>query len=441
MIDDEFFGEELDDGIEDDDDLDFDKIVNVLNTAPSNSQISDSARQEDGDDYDEYEGSSDSFGDFYDNYGLEDSYDFDMFGEPEDKSSFDGENDDLPISVPVKKKFKVTYNEDIEDTPVPEKKKKKKSKKGKAVLIVLGVIAFLLVAVVLTASIIISDIFSQINYVPLEHNWEDVVADAAPDIPLYENERYCNVLLIGADGSLDDHVRSDTMMLVSIDTKTHKIRLVSFLRDSFVEIPGHGKNRLNASFAYGGPQLLIQTLEANYRVKIDQYMCVGFGNLEAIVDCMGGVTMEITDAEAKYINRYALRGTKTLVGGVQHLNGCEALNYAQIRKLDSDFGRTNRQRKLIQEIVHQSVAQGPFKLIKIVKQASGYLTTNMTKKQLTHVGLLLTFSSGKSFDELHVPLDDAYTSATVDGMSVLKPDIRKNCEALHSFLFGENYQQ
>ncbi|MBQ7549228.1 MAG: LCP family protein, partial [Clostridia bacterium] len=145
-----------------------------------------------------------------------------------------------------------------------------------------------------------------------------------------------NYLLIGSDKDSENTSRSDTLLLVSIDTAHNKIKVTSVMRDMWVQIPDHNKAKLNASYAYGGAALVKDTIEYNFHIRIDGYFTVDFEMFKKLIDALGGVTVDITDKEAEFINRTTHAKVSP---GTNTLNGDYALIYCRIRKLDSDFMR------------------------------------------------------------------------------------------------------
>lgn len=164
---------------------------------------------------------------------------------------------------------------------------------------------------------------------------------------LLQNSKELNVMLFGEDNSNGDkHGRSDTMIMMTIDNNHKKLKLTSFQRDTYVYIPGYGYDKLNASYNYGGAKLSIQTIEANFGIKVDRYAVVDFDSFKKIIDTLGGIDMEVTQDEIDYINyqmyknnQADTRTTITDAPGTVHLNGQEALWYARNRGLKKGRGR------------------------------------------------------------------------------------------------------
>ena len=155
------------------------------------------------------------------------------------------------------------------------------------------------------------------------------------EIEPFLDDKLINILLVGQDRYVGTaRQRSDTMLLCSINPETKKVSMISFLRDLYVQIPGgYSDNRLNAAYAFGGFPLMADTFYANFGITIDGFFEVDLAGFRSIVDILDGVDVTLTAREAEVVG----------VGSEEklyHLNGKEALSYAQIRKLDSDFGRT-----------------------------------------------------------------------------------------------------
>ena len=249
-----------------------------------------------------------------------------------------------------------------------------------------------------------------------------------------------NILFIGSDArDYDAGItggRSDTMILCSVDSKHHKIKLTSFLRDAYVTIPSKGSgNRLNAAFSYGGPQLLVDTIEYNFKIKIDGYVLVDFEGFAKMIDLMGGLDVEgVTAAEAKYLREtvkilYAKEGTN-------HFSGKAALWYCRIRKLDSDFKRTERQRKVIGALVNQATHMNPVKLVKIVKEILPMFTTSLERSSVMTTALLAAFDYlGGDNPQFQIPVDGTWKNATINGASVLTFDNEENEKLLKEFIY------
>lgn len=311
-------------------------------------------------------------------------------------------------------------------TPPPEKKapqpQKKPSGCGRVFTCFLVIIAILCVGT-----------FGYVFAMCCKTNYENVKR-TDDNYKQYQFSTVYNVLLIGTDKDEGGTSRSDSMMLVSLDKKNKMIKMTSFMRDMWVEIPEHGKAKLNAAYAYGGAPLLMLTIEKNFDIYIDNYVKVDFEMFEKLIDGIGGVTVDITEAEAKFINRTTHAEVKA---GTNTLNGDYALIYCRIRKLDSDFMRTQRQRKVMTSIIKQMTTQSIFKTAGAVSDILPLVTTDISPLTMTFkiFGGISLLSYGN--DQLRIPCDDTYSSRTINGQAALVPNLDANKKELQKFIYGQ----
>lgn len=263
-------------------------------------------------------------------------------------------------------------------------------------------------------------------------DWGEMVSTLLGD-----SDDVINILLIGQDRRPGEtRARSDSMILCTVNRDSKSIILTSFMRDLYVQIPGYGNNRINASYAWGGMELLNQTMEQNFGIYIDGNVEVDFNQFADIVDLLGGVPMELRSDEASYINS----GTgSSLSSGMQVLNGEQALCYSRIRKLDADgdFSRTNRQRKVISALFNQVKDSGLTTLLGLLNEVLPMVTTDMSNGEiLGYAAKVFPMFSGATITSQRVPANDAYYGAMIDGMSVLVADMDKTREMLQQTLGG-----
>ncbi|MGN0620685.1 MAG: LCP family protein [Porcipelethomonas sp.] len=257
-----------------------------------------------------------------------------------------------------------------------------------------------------------------------------------------------NILLIGTDSRGDDRGRSDSMILLSINSKTNKITMCSLMRDMYVQIPGYGGNKLNAAYSYGGPELLMDTIEENLYIDIDDYVTVNFVSFANIVDAVGGVEMEISDSEADAMN-VLLQSPEGVSffgepseddlldgGGTYNLSGKQALCYSRLRYVgNADFERTERQRKVLSAIIKK--VANPMKIGSVAKEALPSMNTNMGKLNMYLLSLRApSFLIGYDIEQMRVPADDTYWGSEIDGMSVLEVDFEENIDMIEDKLYG-----
>jgi len=246
-----------------------------------------------------------------------------------------------------------------------------------------------------------------------------------------------NILLIGVDAREGETVsRSDTMMLLSIDKAQRKIKLTSFLRDTWVEIPGKYSAKLNAACSLGGAQLVIDTIEYNFKIKIDNYMLVSFDVFKSIVNRLGGVEVDITEREAKYL-RNVVHLTTIKAGEDIHLNGGQALWYCRIRYLDDDFMRTSRQRKVMSAIFKKARKTSVVELAKITNDALPMIESDMSAATLTNLAMgAFAMYLRYDIEAQHIPADNTWKDGKRSGQAVLVADFDENRAVLKEFLYG-----
>ena len=254
------------------------------------------------------------------------------------------------------------------------------------------------------------------------------------EIEPFLDDKLINILLVGQDRYVGTaRQRSDTMLLCSINPETKKVSMISFLRDLYVQIPGgYSDNRLNAAYAFGGFPLLVDAFYTNFGVTIDGCFEVDLAGFRSIVDILDGVDVTLTAREAEVVG----------VGSEEklyHLNGKEALSYAQIRKLDSDFGRTQRQRNVIQAAVNSTKDLSISELNDLMNQVFPLVQTNLSKLEITELLMLAPKCRGASIQQITIPIKDSYGGMTgLGGRSLFSVNFDTNARALRKFMYGEN---
>lgn len=262
---------------------------------------------------------------------------------------------------------------------------------------------------------------------------------------LYHDDAITNILLLGVDNyQQNDTGRSDSMMLVSVDTRHKKIKLTSFMRDLYVAIPGIGNNRLNAAYSMAGggtkgARSVVKTLESNFGADIDRYVIIDNDAFNKIIDRLGGVKITLTAAEAKLVNRYSGDPKRNLSAGTFTLTGAQAHYYARIRAIGDDFERTERQRKVFSSIVDSLKGSSLPTIYSALSDTLNLVTTNMTKAEILSMASNSLTYLNYPISQSRIPANDEYHSETVligkDHADVLVPYLDKCREDFASFLF------
>ena len=239
-----------------------------------------------------------------------------------------------------------------------------------------------------------------------------------------------NILILGSDARPGENVsRTDSMMILTIDNVNDSLKITSLARDAFVNIPGYGYSKLTHAYAYGKEKLLIDTIESNFEIDLDDVVLINFQSFISIIDAIGGVTVDVTEDEMAEMNKFIPetykwsenpdKGEMTLItkAGSQKLNGYQALSFARIRKNDSAFGRDNRQRmivsNLLKEIKNTSKLKYPF----LIKAAAPYISTNMSTTKMIKYGIdVLRIGTG-SIKQMEFPIvsSEKYSTGGIYG--------------------------
>lgn len=268
----------------------------------------------------------------------------------------------------------------------------------------------------------------------------------------YKTEKgITNILLVGTDGrTLEEASRSDSMMILTVDSKHKKLKLTSLARDTYVDIPGHNKAKLNAAYAYGGINLLIETIESNFKLDIQNYAIVNFFSFMDIVDTVGGVTVDVQKSELNELNRYIEdcyklnknpnKGSIEYVNnsGLQKLNGYQALAYGRIRKNDSALERDRRQRAMIEGLVTSFKQLPVTKYPELVDTILPYVKTNMKPTTILSLGASVLSFNDLSIHQLEFPIEE-YSIGGIYGDAgwVWRYDPDKCLPILHDFIFND----
>ena len=281
----------------------------------------------------------------------------------------------------------------------------------------------------------LNDIHEQMN------NMNEV--EAVSDDSVY------NLLLVGVDRRDKTwNGNSDSMMLVSINHAAKRVSVVSLMRDTYVDIAGIGYSKLNAAYAYGGGPLLTSTITDTYKVDVSRYAAVDFENMIEIIDALGGVDLEMTDAEVNVANGYMLDMCDTLGlngydyilpgGGVYHCNGVQAVAYARNRYVgNSDYARTERQRYVISQIVAEIKRMDVMQITQFVRDVLPLVTHNIAESEIWDLAAKAPEIFKYDFVQDRIPYDNMYDVIYVKGQDMLVPQWETTIEKLHETIYGD----
>ncbi len=249
-----------------------------------------------------------------------------------------------------------------------------------------------------------------------------------------EASHIINILLVGMDAQTVARGHSDAMILCTVNTEKKTLIMTSFQRDTYVQIPGYKDNKINNSFLVGGAELLNECLLLNFGVHVDGNVSVNFADFIKLIDKMGGVRINLTSAEVGYLHKCGYEAYP----GMNRLDGERALCYARIRKLDSDFGRTNRQRTLIISLLNKVKEMSYKEQYSLLLELLPLITTDIeTPDILQYAMTILPILKDLTVTTQYIPAEGTYTRTRIRGKSVLLPDLEKNRQILIDTLMGE----
>lgn len=320
---------------------------------------------------------------------------------------------------------------------------KKKSVWKRVVVIILLLLLLAVIAVGVAVAMYLDHLMGQVNVVPKDESTisssdaadimdndpgvETVPPNTDETLPKVEditfptetteeqwvkNENVINIMLIGQDREPgESRARSDSMILATCNLESKTITLTSFLRDAYVQIPGYAPQKLNHAYAFGGMKLLNETLRINYGVIVDGDVEVDFSGFENLIDMLGGVTINLTAAEAEHLEPWGWG----LTSGVNRLTGEQALYYSRIRYIDTDYRRTERQRTVIMSVINEYKTKAIGEMLQILEDALPMVTTNMEKGEIMDYALKVgPMLAGANFQTMQIPAPGTFRAGNVE---------------------------
>lgn len=277
----------------------------------------------------------------------------------------------------------------------------------------------------------------------------DFVADEFISVKDYAkteglSDEWWNVLLLGTDDRYDDgsYGRTDSMIILSVNLGTGESKMTSLMRDTLVNIGGKSC-KLNAASVYGGPELSMRTINEYFGMNISDYVILNIEGLADIIDTLGGLELDVTEAERKALNRglfdlSSMSGMEKLQSSGEgvHLNGNQAVAYARIRKIDSDYRRTERQRAVLMKIAEKLQNYDLMTVINVIKSVIPYVETNLSISDimtLAYHGMQMDLSA---VEQLRLPTDETSKAGMYGDIWCIRPDFEANKEILHDFIYG-----
>lgn len=317
-------------------------------------------------------------------------------------------------------------------------------------LLMIGICSFIVVlAVVLSSYLYIKHIYNknmlvEVPKVENDNNVPEISSEPEVEEPNYGEETdIVNVLLVGVDsrGAFNDS-RTDSIIIATIDPSTKKVKLTSLMRDMYVVIPGRGYNKINAAFEIGGIDLLKKTIKYNFGLNVDKNIAIDFQGFQSLIDNLDGVELDVKDYEVKEINKYIEEvngANSTLIQspGMQKLNGQQALSYCRIRKVgNNDYERTDRQRRVLSLLLNKVKDTSVLSYPKLYSTMSQYVKTNVPFENMLKIVYTVYKFGDTTTENLRLPADGYFKDTSINGQSVLIPNLKYNAKALYKFIYN-----
>lgn len=329
--------------------------------------------------------------------------------------------------------------EDISSSSKKGKKYRKKKRKSKALRILCIVLCVLLVSII---GFFIYG-YSLIDSVPKAELDESDLG-----ITTSEYDGIKNIALLGIDSRKNNSSgRSDAVVVLSINKKSSKIKLISIARDSYVAVDGYGHDKLTHAYAKGKSQLSVKTLNQNFGLEITDYVTMNFFQFVHIIDYVGGVTIDVDEKEMNemnkniipYLDEMGIKGEKLTKTGLQRLSGAQALCYARIRKTDSDIMRGNRQKEVIAAVFDEMKSINITKLPTLADMFLSECETSLSTSDIVSLGTF-ALSRGLQFEEISIPNDNIDSKGKIiSGVWYYWLDLEQARADIYDFIFDKNY--
>ena len=255
-----------------------------------------------------------------------------------------------------------------------------------------------------------------------------------------------NIALFGVDAENDGARRADCIMVLSVDGRAGRLKLVSLMRDSRVEVAGHGETKLNHAYSYGGPALMIRTINETFDLDIAHYAQVDFSQMANLIGALGGVTIDVKENEIKELNKFigeycrAVGAEECPVeqAGPQLLNGIQAMSYGRIRKggTGDDWGRVERQSVILEAMFDRVKSLSAGELVRRAPSLLKYVTTDLSLRRIASLALGAFRNGTPSIEHARIPADGMWDYGGSHNQYIVF-DLDKAADMLHAYLYED----
>lgn len=303
-------------------------------------------------------------------------------------------------------------------------------KRSKVVLWILGVVISILLVTIGGIYSYGNHLFNKIEKIEIDKSDVGIKDEVEEKLSAY-SDSVINIALFGIDAEDGGVGRSDSIIIATIDTTHKKLKLISIMRDSYVTIEGHGDDKINHAYAFGGPQLAIKTLNENFDLNIDDFVAVNFTTLPKIIDMLGGVTIDITSEEVSHIPGIDTAGTYTLTGE-------QALAYSRIRYASGgDYVRTDRQRTVLSKVFEKVLSINFTQYPSLLSEILPMVQTNLDYSEILNLGNEVLKMGVTTLEQERFPRDGYCEGKMIDKIYYLTFDKENTVQQLHDYIFED----
>lgn len=275
----------------------------------------------------------------------------------------------------------------------------------------------------------------------------DTQSLAAADLAIQDKPGgVTNIALFGVDADNDGTRRADCQMILSIHGANSQIKVISLMRDSLVNIDGHGQTKLNHAYSYGGPALAIRTINQNFNLNIEHFIQVDFSQMANLIGALGGVVIDVKESEIKELNKFigeycrAANAPECPVkeAGVQTLNGIQAMSYGRIRKggTGDDWGRVERQGIVLEAMFQRVQDLSASELLNLAPKVLKYITSDLSVAQITWIAASTLVHGMPQIEHARIPADGAWDYGGKNGAYIVF-DLQKAAQQLDNYLYHD----
>lgn len=321
-------------------------------------------------------------------------------------------------------------------------------KKKKKFLIVIICILLVLAAAAGAVALYVNHTLGKVKRgsLPADKKSLGISSDTEEKYKSIEN-KITNIAFFGVDRrNKSDSGSSDSIIILTIDTKHNKVKMTSVMRDTYVHIDGHGKDKITYAYEYGGAALAVKTLNENFKLNIEDYVTVDFFDLQKIIDKLGGVQIDVQPDEIQYMNGYLKELTKLdniqyvpqTKAGPQVLDGLHAVAYSRIRyTTGGDFVRTERQRTVLMQLLNKVKGGGSLKLASNINDLLPYVETSMTNMKILNMGTDVMKLGVNNIEQERFPIDGYCSGLYVNNVWYLNIDTDVTSKQIDDYIFDD----